>query len=357
MRALSSFFPTASFMLFACLSGPAIGQALAPDFLGKADCRIAHLNPAPDNGEVNWTGSCVDGYASGKGVLTWTSSPHGEVTLEATLVRGEVDGKAVIELRDFIYEGTTRNGAPHGEGYIQKEGWGWYEGEVDDGLPHGKGTHVRFDRSRYTGDWIGGKRHGQGEATFATGGSYAGGWKNDKFDGQGTIVYAGAGHKYTGLFQDGRVAGLPKAETAESRYDIDGEVRPPFPKDGILAYLPMKAAWDQLTAAQQNTFRRNYPALEAGDEPPFPVKGEGPLFEKVERMNRTFGSVQGNLSVYVVVGKDGKPLRVTAYGAPTATFTRALSTLFMLEEYKPALCRGEPCDMVYPVHFRFTVAD
>lgn len=353
----------ASLALLAALYAPVLAtaaetaQPATSHYLGKADCRIAHLEPAPDNGEVSWTGSCVDGYASGKGVLTWTASRLGKVTLEATLVRGEADGKAVFGIRDFIYEGTTRNGMPHGEGYIQKEGWGWYEGEVAGGLPHGKGTHVRFDRSRYTGDWIKGQHHGQGEATFATGGSYAGGWKNGKFDGQGTIVYAGAGHKYTGLFQDGRIAGLPKAEVAKGSYDSDGEVRAPLPNNGIVAYLPMKSAWDQLTAAQQNTFRGNYPALEAGDEPPFPLKGEGSLFEKVERMNQTFGLVQGKLSVYVLVGKDGKPLSVTAYGAPTATFTRALSTLFMLEQYKPALCRGVPCDMVYPVNFSFTVAD
>lgn len=356
MRTIHPFRYAASLTLFAFLSTPAIGQVAEANYLGKADCRIARLEPAPENGEVSWTGSCVDGYASGKGVLAWTSA-HGKVTLEATLVHGEANGEAVLELGELIYQGTTRNGVPHGQGYIQREAWGWYEGEFAGGLPHGKGTHLQVDRSRYTGDWVKGKRHGQGEATFATGGSYAGGWKNGKFDGQGAIVYAGAGHKYTGLFQDGRVAGLPKAEVAEGSYGFDGEVKPPYPKDGVVAYLPMRAAWDQLATAQKNKFRNNYPALEAGDEPPFPVKGEGLLFEKVERMNRTFGPVQGKLSVYVLVGKDGKPLRVTAYGAPTATFTRALSTLFMLEEYKPALCRGEPCEMVYPVNFSFTVAD
>jgi hypothetical protein len=343
------------FSLLAASGAPAL--AAEPAWLGAANCRIAPVEPAPTKG-VSWTGACVDGYASGKGVLAWSSAPLGEVTIEATLVRGEASGEALIKWGDFIYEGTTRNGAPHGQGYLQYGGGGgWYEGEFADGLPHGKGTHLKVDRSRYTGEWVQGKRHGRGEASFATGGSYAGGWKNDAFDGHGSIVYAGAGHKYEGLFEDGRVAGLPEAQAVKGVYRSTGGMRgSPGPDDGITSELPMHARWDELTPAQKNTVRKQYPALEAGDEPPFPANGQGPLFDKVYRMNQTFGAVKGDLMVHVLVGKDGKPLSVTAYGAPTATLVRALSTLLMLEQFKPALCRGEPCQMVYPVNFRFSVA-
>jgi len=309
-----------SFSLAVCLAllaapaAPAL--ATEPAWLGDANCRIAPLKPAP-TGEVTWTGGCVDGYASGKGTLAWTWPRLGKATLEATLVRGEASGEAVLALPQIIYQGMTRNGMPEGQGYLQFEGWGWYEGEFVNGAPHGKGTHLRVDRSRYTGDWVDGERHGQGQATFASGGSYTGGWKNDRFDGQGAIVYAGAGHKYEGLFQDGRVAGLPAAEVARGHYSADGEVSGTFLRNGgVVAYLPFKAAWDALTPAQQNAFRKNYPALEAGDEPPFPVKGEGRLFDKVHEINQILGPVKGNLGVYVVVGKDGKALSVTSYGAP-----------------------------------------
>jgi len=333
-------------------------QARGLAYLGKADCRIAPLEPAPDKGEISWTGGCADGYASGKGMLTWNVPTVSKVTLEATLVRGEASGEVVLKTSRFTYAGTMRNGVPNGEGYFQFEGRGWYEGEVANGLPHGKGTFLNIDRSRYTGDWVQGKRHGQGRATFATGGSYTGSWKDDVFDGQGAVVYAGAGHKFQGLFQDGRIAGLPKAAAVVGRYGVDGEVgKGPNRDSGVVAYLPMQASWNDLTPAQKNAFIRNYPALEAGDEPPFPLKGEAGLFDKVSRMNHTFGVVKGSLGVYVLVGKDGKPLSVTAYGAPTATIVRALSTVYMLEQYKPARCRGEPCEMVYAVNFTFTVDD
>lgn len=350
-----SLFLTVSCSLLGASAAPSL--AAEPAWIGAANCRIAPIKPAPA-GDVRWTGGCADGYASGKGTLAWTWPDLGNATLDATLVRGEASGEGLLELPHLIYEGTTRNGMPEGQGYVQIEGWGWYEGEFVNGAPHGKGTHLKVDRSRYTGDWINGERNGQGQATFATGGSYTGSWKNDRFDGQGAIVYAGAGHKYDGLFQDGRVAGLPAAEVSKSRYSADGEVNEPFLRGGgVVAYLPLSAAWDALTPAQKNAFRKNYPALEAGDEPPFPAKGEGRLFDKVHEINQILGPVKGNLGVYVVVGADGKPLSVTSYGAPTATIVRALSALFTREQYKPALCRGKPCEMVYPVNFTFTVVD
>lgn len=345
--------------IFSALFAVAVAPVLAaePAWLGAADCRIFPIKPAPA-GEVSWTGGCVDGYASGKGTLAWTVPKFGKSTLDGTLVRGEASGEAVLKSGGTIYEGMTWYGAPHGQGYLQAEGWGWYEGEFAGGVPHGKGTHLALDRSRYTGDWVEGKRHGRGEATFATGGSYRGEWKNDVFDGQGAIVYAGAGYKYEGLFQDGRVAGLPAAEVEKGIYHTTGGVRwSPAPNEGTISALPLNARWDALTPGQQNVVRASYSALEAGDEPPFPAKGQGPLFDTIQRMNYTFGLVKGKLLVHVLVGKDGKPLSVTAFGAPTATFVRALTTQMMLEQFKPALCRGKPCDMVYPLLHSFSVSD
>lgn len=57
----------------------------------------------------------------------------------------------------------------------------------------------------------------------------------------------------------------------------------------------------------------------------------------------------------MLVGKDGQAIRVTTYGRPSAQLVKAVSTLVMIERYKPALCRGEPCEMIYPIRFNFSV--
>ena len=343
----------------ACVAPPALAQTAEPSWLGKPSCRIAPLEPAPRSGAVNWkAGDCVDGYASGKGMLAWRSAEGAEYSIEATLVRGEASGEAILKTPGYTYTGTLKNGVPHGQGFFEyANAKGWYEGEVQAGKPHGKGIALAFNRSRYTGEWVAGERNGAGEETFATGGSYTGQWKDDQFNGQGKIVYAGSGRVYEGLFKDGRVAGLPEMEVEKGRYSIHNTAPGmSFGQHRVIAYLPASAGWDQLTPAQKNAMRENFPALEAGDDPPFPAEGEGGLFKAVQRINNR-NPVEGDLGVYILVGKEGKPLRVTTYGGSSQKTVSALSDLFMQQQFKPAVCRGAPCEMIYPIHFSFSVTN
>lgn len=343
----------AALSIIAAFHAPAL--AADPAWLGAADCRIAPLQSVQ---AASWSGACTDGYASGKGVLAWKTD-KGQTRLDAVLVRGEPSGEAMLTTPDYTYTGTVRNGVPHGRGKFAYPGsGGYYEGEVADGLAHGKGTRVHTELSRYTGDWAAGKRHGRGEASFATGGSYTGEWKNDRFDGQGRIVYAGSGRSFEGRFQDGRVAGAPALETASGRHAITGaKTGTHVRQNQVVAYLPVDTSWAEMTPAQQNALRANYPALEAGDEPPFPKWGERVLFENIHRFNRALGPSEGQLAMHVLVGKDGKPKNVSTHGVIRQEMVNAVQLLAMVHEYKPARCQGQPCEMVYPVYFDFKLAE
>jgi hypothetical protein len=44
---------------------------------------------------------------------------------------------------------------------------------------------------------------------------------------------------------------------------------------------------------------------------------------------------------------------VTSYGSLDPEFIRFAGMSMMLQEFKPAICHGEPCDMVYPTVFNF----
>ncbi|MGX4640850.1 hypothetical protein [Massilia sp. SYSU DXS3249] len=177
--------------------------------------------------------------------------------------------------------------------------------------------------------------------------------------GKARIVYAGSGRTHEGLFADGRVAGLPAPELDNGEYAIKERAHGSraATQDRIRSNIPLTPSWSALTPAQKNTVRSLCPALEAGDEPPFPLKGEAALIDGVQRINVALGAVEGKLGVHVLVGKDGKPLKVTTFGAPDPALVRAVSQLFMLEQYSPARCQGEPCEMIFPFTFVFSVAD
>lgn len=344
--------------LLAALSMPLATHAAEPALTGEPDCRFVALPSFPAQGQVRWTGGCLDGYASGKGVLSWRGA-RGDLRIEGTLVRGEVSGPAVLRAPNYgyVYTGTLNSGIPDGKGYFEFQPAGnLYEGEVAAGKPHGKGESLTPDRSYYTGEWKEGKRDGWGEASFSTGGSYKGQWKDNKFNGQGTIVFAGSGRIHEGLFEDGRIAGVAKPEVETGRYAITEKgLGSNIQAKRVVAYVPLRSSWDELTEAQKNMIRSNYPALEPGDDPPFPAKGERPLLDAVRKINAALGLNTGYLGVNVLVGKNGKPLSVTTFGAPSPELVRAVSNLVMLVDYKPAVCHGEPCEMVYPIRFNFTI--
>jgi len=83
----------------------------------KKGCKVWSQNPQP-NESVKWSGKCVDGYASGKGKLTWIN-----------------DGKPADE-----YVGEMQRGKPHGQGEYKYSYGGIFKGQFKDGLRHGSGT-------------------------------------------------------------------------------------------------------------------------------------------------------------------------------------------------------------------------
>jgi hypothetical protein len=42
--------------------------------------------------------------------------------------------------------------------------------------------------------------------------------------------------------------------------------------------------------------------------------------------------------------------------SPDPKLTQGVATALMLTKYKPAVCRGQPCQMAYPLRMTFTVS-
>jgi hypothetical protein len=324
-------------------------------WFGEPDCRIANVGSRPQGNAVKWSGRCEDGYAEGEGTLTWKVSGQ-VVKVDAILARGEISGDAQMSTGGATYIGTFLHGVPHGHGFIEYAGGkGKYEGDLVQGKRDGYGKLVEQDLSSYEGQWKNNLRHGTGKQLFALGGSYEGEWKNDKFDGHGTIVHAGSGRRYEGEFKDGQVVeAAPRAAPEVGHYSLK---YPRSDKEQIVAFGPLDATWQQLTPGQQNLVKNWYKALEDGDEPPYPLDGTGRLYATVGTFrNAGFSKWNGDLLVHILVGKDGKPKSVKAFNSPHPEFTRVISMALMGQQFKPAVCHGEPCEMMYPISFSFQPA-
>ena len=92
----------------------------------KSGCRVWAGRIGPGAG-FTWTGPCVEGFASGQGILTWANGNR----YDGEMKGGKYEGKGVF---------TFANG-------IQ------YEGELRDGKPNGAGTLTRPDGQFFRGTW------------------------------------------------------------------------------------------------------------------------------------------------------------------------------------------------------------
>lgn len=348
----------AALAALAVLAAPGVSATTPSPIYGvDENCRIAALEPAPRNDDVDWSGDCEAGIATGPGKLTWYDAAKKRYMLSATLVRGKVQGQGELTTDEGVYTGTFQRGLPHGTGFWRYKSGAMYEGELVAGKREGKGIYLSRDRSQYTGEWKDDKRNGWGEATFSLGGSYNGQWQDDVFQGHGKIVYAGAGHTYEGKFASGRIAGTAAPVIEYGSFPVFSEGFG-YPRPIFTDFVPPDASWEMLTEAQKNSLRALYEALEPGDEPPYPLKGTREVLTAVSRINSE-ALTEGNLRIAVLVGADGKAKSAKVTEKPTFSQSAKIDTMvkyvvavMMLDNYKPAMCRGKPCEMFYPVCYR-----
>jgi len=280
-------------------------------YIGPPDCRVVNQHPV-EHERVTWSGACKDGYAQGQGVLAWHRGDAVTSRYEGTLVRGQREGSGTaVSAAHDIYAGEFRNGLPEGTG----------------------------------------------EALYALGGRYEGAFKAGRPHGKGVMTFAGSGRRQEGEFREGKLIGTASVSKEEKTYIQRGQeahVGSRIPWALAYAPVPTNKSWAQLTREQQEVVRDSYTALAPGDEPPYPLNGPGKLFAA---LSQAVGKLDasGELLLYVLVGADGKARSVSVLGKPEPQMLRFAAAAVVLEPYKPAVCDGKPCEMLYPFSFRFTM--
>src|SRR5579872_1109533 len=102
------------------------------------------------------------------------------------------------------YEGEFTDGQMNGYGRIRYTEGIVYEGSVKNGIPHGKGQFTFPNGDRYEGDCANGQMHGQGRLTFANGNVYIGKLEKGNPHGSGKMTFPN-GDFFDGIFQNGQL--------------------------------------------------------------------------------------------------------------------------------------------------------
>jgi hypothetical protein len=334
-----------SLALLACR--PVLAQD-AQAWIGASDCRVAAVKPAPAQ-PPTWSGGCKEGYAEGKGVLEWHTAEGKAYRLSATLHTGVVQGEG--ELRypgGGEYTGSLKDGVPEGNGYYRDAKGNQYQGEIHGGFFDGPGEVLYYTGNAYTGQLKDDKPNGVGKMAYMLGGSYEGNWKDGKPSGSGKLVYAGLPAREAvtvdGFDPEKRFIAPGKTYTLKEDHARTGSS---LPLDVSRAVpVPPSLGYAELTAEQQAMVNSWYPALAAGDEPPYPLHGPAEFYKFVSKVvGRT--RTHGQIHIYVDVDKDGKAVSVKAMGLDDPEVRKVISLGAAAVAYKPARCAGQPCQMIY----------
>jgi hypothetical protein len=273
-------------------------------------------------------------------------------------------GEVQLKLPDGgTYIGTVTNGVPDGKGYFKDADGMQYEGEVHMGHRTGVAEGLFRNGDRYKGQWKDGKPDGTGTMTYMVGGAFEGRWTGGVPDGRGTMTFAGSGRRAEVGFLDGERIDAPAPapvdkDAARERYamrDANAPVGSHLAHKVSTSAIPMNAGWDALTPAQQRMVRDRYPTLDAGDEPPYPVKGPGTLYARLAELGGKYG-INESVILYVLVGADGKVVSVTSIGFEDPEARRLAGVLAGLVQYKPARCGGKPCQMIAPFNLKLSTS-
>jgi hypothetical protein len=302
---------------------------------GKKDCLVIQSHPAPKE-KATWSGPCKDGYADGTGTLEWFA--EGELSLH--------------------FEGSLKRGRMHGESYTRDANMTQYEGGFVEGKRHGKGILQKADLTRYEGEWKDGWQEGKGSMTYSTGGRYEGQWSAGKFHGMGKATYIG-GKVVEGEFRDGLPAGLPAIEEVhqDPKYTMAGgepEIGTRIADKNVRGPIAFRKTWGTMSKHEQRLVRQAYPMVHEEDEPPYPVYGTANMYRLISE-GQSHIRATGMLRMNIFIDSTGAPSKVTVFSSPDPLLTKVATYVVMNEKYKPALCAGTPCPMIFPFSMHFSL--
>jgi hypothetical protein len=111
-----------------------------------------------------------------------------------------------------------------------------------------------------------------------------------------------------------------------------------------------------LPAADMRTVDSWWEDIKPGDEPPFPQKGLGALYEPLTKAQQAL-RVTGELFAVATIAPNGEVTEVKVYKTPSRQIAKLASQVLLLTPFKPAVCDGRACQMDFPLSMHFGFND
>jgi hypothetical protein len=118
--------------------------------------------------------------------------------------------------------------------------------------------------------------------------------------------------------------------------------------------LPVASNYEQLTPEQKTIVHSWYEHIEPGDEPPYPAEGLAVLIDAIREGQEKL-QVRGELELAGTVGPAGNVTKVEVLKSPNWDMGQFAGTVFLMTRFKPAICKGRPCQMQFPLSLRFDI--
>lgn len=106
--------------------------------------------------------------------------------------------------------------------------------------------------------------------------------------------------------------------------------------------LPPEKSYEQFSDSEKAIAKAPYEAMGANDEPPYPIKGSKELLAAMRVIGNVF-QLSGKTSMMVSINSAGSAESVSLLKTDELEATRYISSVLMLQKYKPARCNGIPC--------------
>ena len=116
--------------------------------------------------------------------------------------------------------------------------------------------------------------------------------------------------------------------------------------------MPFDKEYAELSQQQRPAFKSQYERMGEADEPPFPLAGLRSLYEPMVKAQAR-ANIEGEFIGEIRVNSEGEVTEVRIVRTPGKAMTNFVAGVAFLTKFKPAVCRGAPCAMGFPVRVDF----